>query len=86
MAKTFGTKFWHFVLILCLFAGIIGYANEGKRFTKIITQDNSSEDSVKLFEVWHDNTSGQEFVCAFQSKGDWSVQPLSCFPSGRNWK
>lgn len=58
-----------------------------RRFEKILTQDNDGgQDYVHYFEVWHDKVSGQEFVCPIGNAGDWHVRPVSCFPSGRNWK
>jgi hypothetical protein len=82
------------IVAFLLCAGIgMTQATHGLRFERILDEHHDANTNhVAVFEVWHDKESGQEFTCA-QSRDsnstgglDGRTYPVSCFPTGRNWK
>lgn len=52
------------------------------RFEKVLYEEaENSGVHMRVFEVWHDKDSGQEFTCLYTYHDN-----PSCFPTGRNWK
>ena len=84
--------------IIAVFMLVFGYFcwAEGKasvRFERLLDEHHDPKTNhVFAFEVWHDKESGQEFTCATSRDTndtggiDGKAYPLTCFPTGRNWK
>jgi len=77
------------LLVLAVFLVMIGMAigESRPRFEQIYYEDHyknpfGSTMVPQAFYVWHDKESGQEIVCAI----GYSANPISCWPTGRNWK
>jgi hypothetical protein len=63
--------------------------NSGPRFQLIDVEKQSrynDRTEVHHFEVWHDQQSGQEFICGFPVTNLASAEKITCWPTGRNWK
>lgn len=77
-------------LLIVFFGFIVGsiatekvLASEGYRFTHIYEQSVENQHMKDTtFLVYHDNSTGDEIICAQQG----NTSNISCFKSGRNWK
>lgn len=75
-------------LLLVTLCGVFTVrADSPARFERLLSEHADSHvNNAERFEVWHDKVSGQEFTCVFSGSGDFGSRPVSCFPTGRNWK
>jgi hypothetical protein len=69
------------IATILILAGYTIHAEMRPRFELISEEDQGR---YRMFKVWHDRESGQEFTCVY-SGVDLGFS-VSCFPTGRNWK